>query len=62
MSGRTAGRPLIPAAAAALALGWLSTLPAANWAAVAAKLTALPWDGPLWWLLRTALILARGIF
>lgn len=54
---------MLPGAAAILAAAVpvLSAAPAADWAAVMEQLAALPWGGPLWRLLRAALVLAGGI-
>lgn len=53
---------MLPGAAVpAAAVPVLSAAPAADWAAVMEQLAALPWGGPLWRLLRAALVLAGGI-
>ncbi len=67
MSSRTACRWAEPALAGVSALALADALfhlaPASppDWAALWNTLTALPWGGPLWLLLRTALALAATI-
>lgn len=65
MNGQAAGRDgriFLTAGVLALALTLSAAVPAADWTAVWKTWAALPWGGPLWWLLRAALALAGGIF
>lgn len=54
---------LTDAAALALAAALLHLPPSPpDWAALWSAITALPWGGPVWLLLRTALTLGETIF
>ena len=61
LEGRAEWAPAA-AAAGALALAGLDLLPPADWPAALEDWAALPWGGPLWWLLRAALALAGDVF
>ena len=64
ISERWAQTALAGASALALAGALLRMAPASppDWAALWNAITALPWGGPLWLLLRAALTLAGMIF
>ena len=49
-------------AAGVLALVLLGTAPPTDWSAALEAWRAMPWGGPLWWLLRTAMALAVDVF
>lgn len=60
-AGRS-GRALLAAGVLALVPVLAGGAPPADWATVWETWEALPWGGPLWWLLRAALALASGVF
>lgn len=61
-AARQAGGILLVTALLTVALALLGASAPADWGGMAARLEALPWGGPLWWLLRAALGLAGSVF
>ena len=61
-TGRQTGMALLAAAALVLTVVLPGLAQPVEWTAVLETWEALPWGGPLWWLLRTALALAGRIF